>query len=62
MWEIVGSEFSKADRHTADGISIRFPRVVRIRYAKLTCFFYYEDIHFELYKSISFLLLCVFFF
>jgi DNA ligase-3 len=62
VWEIVGSEFSKADRHTADGISIRFPRVVRIRYAKLTCFFYYEDIHFELYKSISFLLLCVFFF
>lgn len=31
VWEIAGSEFSKSSNHTADGISIRFPRVVRIR-------------------------------
>jgi len=31
VWEIVGAEFSKAESHTADGISIRFPRVTRIR-------------------------------
>ena len=31
VWEISGAEFSKADIHTADGISIRFPRVVRVR-------------------------------
>ena len=31
MWEITGAEFSKAQVHTADGISIRFPRVTRIR-------------------------------
>jgi len=31
VWEITGAEFSKADLHTAFGISIRFPRVTRIR-------------------------------
>lgn len=31
MWEITGAEFSKSTKHTADGISIRFPRVTRIR-------------------------------
>ncbi len=31
VWEVVGSEFSKSDRHSADGISIRFPRVTKIR-------------------------------
>ena len=31
VWEITGAEFSKADIHTADGISIRFPRVTKIR-------------------------------
>ncbi|KAJ1366160.1 DNA ligase 3 [Parelaphostrongylus tenuis] len=31
VWEITGAEFSKSDKHTADGISIRFPRVTRIR-------------------------------
>ncbi|XP_071841382.1 DNA ligase 3-like isoform X2 [Apostichopus japonicus] len=31
VWEIIGAEFSKSDIHTADGISIRFPRVTRIR-------------------------------
>ena len=30
-WEITGAEFSKSTTHTADGISIRFPRVTRIR-------------------------------
>lgn len=31
VWEISGAEFSQADLHTADGISIRFPRVTKIR-------------------------------
>ena len=31
MWEITGAEFSQSDAHTADGISIRFPRVTRVR-------------------------------
>ncbi|PRD34334.1 UNVERIFIED_CONTAM: DNA ligase 3 [Trichonephila clavipes] len=31
VWEISGAEFSKADIHTASGISIRFPRVSRVR-------------------------------
>ncbi|KAE9416801.1 hypothetical protein Angca_004027, partial [Angiostrongylus cantonensis] len=31
VWEITGAEFSKSDKHSADGISIRFPRVTRIR-------------------------------
>lgn len=31
VWEISGSEFSQADMHTANGISIRFPRVTKIR-------------------------------
>jgi len=31
VWEITGAEFSKSDVHTADGISIRFPRVTRVR-------------------------------
>lgn len=31
VWEITGTEFTKANIHTADGISVRFPRVTRIR-------------------------------
>lgn len=31
VWELTGAEFSKSDVHTADGISIRFPRVTRFR-------------------------------
>lgn len=31
VWELTGAEFSKSDVHTADGISIRFPRVTRVR-------------------------------
>jgi len=31
VWEITGAEFSKAELHTAGGISIRFPRVTKIR-------------------------------
>ncbi|XP_052819765.1 DNA ligase 3-like [Mya arenaria] len=31
IWEISGAEFSKAEVHTADGISIRFPRVTKVR-------------------------------
>ena len=31
VWELTGAEFSKSDKHTADGISIRFPRVTRVR-------------------------------
>ncbi|VDN28323.1 unnamed protein product [Gongylonema pulchrum] len=31
VWEIRGAEFSRSDNHTADGISIRFPRVTKIR-------------------------------
>ncbi|EDV23892.1 uncharacterized protein TRIADDRAFT_57566 [Trichoplax adhaerens] len=31
VWEITGAEFSQSTVHTADGISIRFPRVTRIR-------------------------------
>ncbi|XP_053379767.1 DNA ligase 3-like [Mercenaria mercenaria] len=31
VWEIAGAEFSKAEVHTADGISIRFPRVTKVR-------------------------------
>lgn len=31
IWEITGAEFSKAEIHTAAGISIRFPRVTKIR-------------------------------
>ena len=31
MWEISGAEFSQSNVHTADGVSIRFPRVTRIR-------------------------------
>ena len=31
MWEITGAEFSKAELHTAAGISIRFPRVTKFR-------------------------------
>ncbi|NWH91339.1 DNLI3 ligase, partial [Aegithalos caudatus] len=31
VWEITGAEFSRAEAHTADGISIRFPRCTRIR-------------------------------
>ena len=35
-WEITGAEFSKAELHTAAGISIRFPRCTKIRDDK-TC-------------------------
>lgn len=31
MWEITGAEFTNQGVHTAEGISIRFPRVTRIR-------------------------------
>ncbi|GBL73513.1 DNA ligase 3 [Araneus ventricosus] len=31
VWEISGAEFSKAEIHTAGGISIRFPRISRVR-------------------------------
>jgi hypothetical protein len=31
VWEITGAEFSGSTSHSADGISIRFPRVTRIR-------------------------------
>ncbi|XP_022364976.1 DNA ligase 3 isoform X3 [Enhydra lutris kenyoni] len=31
VWEITGAEFSKSEAHTADGISIRFPRCTCIR-------------------------------
>jgi len=31
VWEVTGAEFTKAEIHTADGISIRFPRVTRQR-------------------------------
>ncbi|XP_077403358.1 DNA ligase 3-like [Vanacampus margaritifer] len=30
VWEITGAEFSKSEMHTADGISIRFPRMTRV--------------------------------
>ena len=31
IWEITGAEFTSSNLHTAGGISIRFPRVTRIR-------------------------------
>nr|CRZ22964.1 Bm4868 [Brugia malayi] len=31
VWEIAGAEFTRSDNHTASGISIRFPRVTKIR-------------------------------
>lgn len=31
VWEITGAEFSQSSVHTAGGISIRFPRVTKIR-------------------------------
>lgn len=31
VWEITGAEFTNQGHHTADGISIRFPRVTKIR-------------------------------
>ncbi|CAB0018017.1 unnamed protein product [Nesidiocoris tenuis] len=31
VWEITGAELTKNVVHTADGISVRFPRVTRIR-------------------------------
>ena len=34
VWELTGAEFSKSNSHTADGISIRFPRVTRVRHEK----------------------------
>ena len=34
VWEVTGAEFTKAEIHTADGISIRFPRVTKIRQDK----------------------------
>ncbi|GAB1605965.1 DNA ligase 3 [Argonauta hians] len=34
VWEITGAEFSKAEIHTANGISIRFPRLTKMRHEK----------------------------
>ncbi|KAK9887990.1 hypothetical protein WA026_000280 [Henosepilachna vigintioctopunctata] len=34
VWEITGAEFTQHDVHTADGISIRFPRVTKMRQDK----------------------------
>uniref|UniRef100_A0AAF5PYJ8 DNA ligase 3 n=1 Tax=Wuchereria bancrofti TaxID=6293 RepID=A0AAF5PYJ8_WUCBA len=31
VWEIAGAEFTRSHNHTASGISIRFPRVTKIR-------------------------------
>ncbi|XP_023309068.2 DNA ligase 3 [Lucilia cuprina] len=31
VWEITGAEFTKSSEHTASGISIRFPRITRLR-------------------------------
>ena len=31
VWEITGAEFTQNEVHTADGISVRFPRVTKIR-------------------------------
>jgi DNA ligase-3 len=31
VFEITGAEFSRAELHTADGISIRFPRITKRR-------------------------------
>jgi DNA ligase-3 len=31
VWEVIGASFSRSSVHTADGISIRFPRVHRLR-------------------------------
>ena len=31
VWEITGAEFTKSDHHTAGGISIRFPRMTKMR-------------------------------
>lgn len=31
VWQIIGAEFTQHDVHTADGISIRFPRIVKMR-------------------------------
>ncbi|XP_067618344.1 DNA ligase 3 isoform X2 [Eurosta solidaginis] len=31
VWEITGAEFTKSEAHTAAGISIRFPRITKIR-------------------------------
>nr|WGO62757.1 DNA ligase 3-like protein [Wadden Sea poxvirus] len=34
VWEITGANFSTSKTHTANGISIRFPRFIKIRYDK----------------------------
>ncbi|XP_068157392.1 DNA ligase 3 [Drosophila tropicalis] len=31
VWEITGAEFTKSEAHTAAGVSIRFPRITRLR-------------------------------
>ena len=31
VWEITGNEFTKSDIHTAADISVRFPRITRMR-------------------------------
>ncbi|XP_061386573.1 DNA ligase 3-like [Musca vetustissima] len=31
VWEITGAEYTKSNEHTASGISIRFPRITRLR-------------------------------
>lgn len=36
VWEITGAEFTRSEAHTANGISIRFPRITKIRYDKTT--------------------------
>lgn len=34
VWEITAHEFTKHDVHTANGISMRFPRVTKVRHDK----------------------------
>ncbi|XP_075148977.1 DNA ligase 3 [Haematobia irritans] len=36
VWEITGAEYTKSGEHTASGISIRFPRITRLRDDKST--------------------------
>eukprot|EP00759_Apiculatamorpha_spiralis_P030040 PhF_6_TR31851/c0_g1_i3/m.47228/K10776/LIG3; DNA ligase 3 len=31
VWEVIGAQFTKSAHHTANGISFRFPRVVKVR-------------------------------
>jgi DNA ligase-3 len=34
VWELTGAEFSASSKHTAAGISIRFPRITKDRHDK----------------------------